>query len=912
MIRRLFSLAALTALILTVGVYISTRTPYQVVPEAQAQIPVNCGNGIPNAGEQCDDGNNDSGDACSPTCVFNTAECKIINFDSGTLAGIQSANGITISSGAGIVGMGATTIWTNAVAGGPASPANGLCGPSCNGTLTINLPPRVYFASFYSLSGTDAAALGTGGGATFRFADGTSLAINHPANRQFQYFSHKKTTSDIARVDFRATTTDAMDDFVFCQAPVAPPTCANGTKETGEQCDDGNTTNLDGCSASCQLEYCGDGVVQIGEACDDGNTNGNDACDATCEVLTCEWDILGQGMVEASSFICEYMDDWTQNFVNNLPGKNIRKNFMNLPAYRPVPPTHAAPLYTAVANEPMSSTLRGAFVFQPSTLYALTGGYTNTDTQRAVPQNVISKYVDEGKDLYFFSDGHGFYERYYAPGNVRFRIAGGSLQGTPFPQSDLNKYLGIEGLHGPVGCTLPTAAPGPCNGDIPPVGGVYTLRSTPDTPADLLALDGKSFANSTWGAFKVSTTPKDHIVGGVGKCIFEHHVGTTRYCVGVEYRVDSNPTDNKPPSRILLFSGISIMGQGVSGSTTVNLPGCSNIGADGNFTPGSPTADFLRIVTNGLCEPRVVCGNGTVETGEVCDDGNVVDGDGCSRFCQPTTVCNDGVDNDQDGTVDCNPQNPDPGCFPQDNMGGVCNPDDDSEENITCYSCTADLTDQQACDTGYYLGQSCPSGTSTNSNCSAQEPGGFCPMTQCSDGIDNGDPEDGLVDCTPGAEDPGCFPDGQGNSGVCEPEDDDETNVVSACASQCNSNYLGGGDIFCEAGSVCINNQCIASVCTISGVNCDPNQCLAICPSAVIANESSLRVGSTTNFTCTAVPGTARYVFRIKRPSGTIDEVQNTTNISPNYTITEHGQYKLQCQLCTGATPDTCLAFEPM
>jgi hypothetical protein len=30
--------------------------------------------------------------------------------------------------------------------------------------------------------------------------------------------------------------------------------CGNGIRETGEQCDDGNTTNLDGCSSTCQFE----------------------------------------------------------------------------------------------------------------------------------------------------------------------------------------------------------------------------------------------------------------------------------------------------------------------------------------------------------------------------------------------------------------------------------------------------------------------------------------------------------------------------------------------------------------------------------------------------------------------------------------------------------------------------------
>jgi len=46
--------------------------------------------------------------------------------------------------------------------------------------------------------------------------------------------------------------------------------CGNGVVDPGEQCDDGNLTNGDGCSALCGPDTCGDGVVQGAEACDCG------------------------------------------------------------------------------------------------------------------------------------------------------------------------------------------------------------------------------------------------------------------------------------------------------------------------------------------------------------------------------------------------------------------------------------------------------------------------------------------------------------------------------------------------------------------------------------------------------------------------------------------------------------------
>jgi cysteine-rich repeat protein len=74
--------------------------------------------------------------------------------------------------------------------------------------------------------------------------------------------------------------------------PPPPPSCGNGVVETGEQCDDGNTTSGDGCSATCQLEgcdtchapVCGNGIVETGELCDDGNTTAGDGCSPTCQL----------------------------------------------------------------------------------------------------------------------------------------------------------------------------------------------------------------------------------------------------------------------------------------------------------------------------------------------------------------------------------------------------------------------------------------------------------------------------------------------------------------------------------------------------------------------------------------------------------------------------------------------------
>ena len=64
------------------------------------------------------------------------------------------------------------------------------------------------------------------------------------------------------------------------------PLCGDGQLDIGEQCDDGNTIDGDGCSAICEIEppECGNGRIEVGEQCDDGNLAAGDGCDASCQI----------------------------------------------------------------------------------------------------------------------------------------------------------------------------------------------------------------------------------------------------------------------------------------------------------------------------------------------------------------------------------------------------------------------------------------------------------------------------------------------------------------------------------------------------------------------------------------------------------------------------------------------------
>jgi cysteine-rich repeat protein len=123
---------------------------------------------------------------------------------------------------------------------------------------------------------------------------------------------------------------------VTCQITKLPY-CGDSVVQAGEECDDGNTRDSDGCTSLCKTEkeycpdgkvcgsgkcsdgsvcieaYCGDGKTQsaLSEQCDDGNRNLDDDCDNDCR-----WIALpecGDGIVQEAYEIC---DDGDANSMN--------------------------------------------------------------------------------------------------------------------------------------------------------------------------------------------------------------------------------------------------------------------------------------------------------------------------------------------------------------------------------------------------------------------------------------------------------------------------------------------------------------------------------------------------------------------------------------------------------------------
>ncbi|EDM77756.1 putative lipoprotein [Plesiocystis pacifica SIR-1] len=97
-----------------------------------------------------------------------------------------------------------------------------------------------------------------------------------------------------------------LSDTDACLTSCVDAACGDGFVHEGvEQCDDGNASDSDACLSDCVAATCGDGLVQVGEeSCDDGNDNDNDACLSTCQDATC-----GDGFVHAGEEECDDGND---------------------------------------------------------------------------------------------------------------------------------------------------------------------------------------------------------------------------------------------------------------------------------------------------------------------------------------------------------------------------------------------------------------------------------------------------------------------------------------------------------------------------------------------------------------------------------------------------------------------------
>ncbi|HEY4175178.1 MAG TPA: DUF4215 domain-containing protein [Kofleriaceae bacterium] len=267
----------------------------------QNEIPVGCGNGTLDNGEECDDHNNTSGDGCSATCHNEGAA------GAGTCASPFTVVLVDDAASGGKVGhaMGDTTASTDQVMMTTCSGESDAGGGNDH-QYKIVLAARADLL----ISNTDQDATGTD--LVLRLSttvcDSASEIVDNAGHDgcsdddpEFLGYRGLAAGTYFLDVDGYSDTDNGTYDV---EIDVLPSTCGNGTLDAGEECDDGDSDNLDGCSSRCLVEdgyvcnadepsvcalnVCGDGTIGGTEECDDLNTTNGDGCNSMCNL---EYDV---------------------------------------------------------------------------------------------------------------------------------------------------------------------------------------------------------------------------------------------------------------------------------------------------------------------------------------------------------------------------------------------------------------------------------------------------------------------------------------------------------------------------------------------------------------------------------------------------------------------------------------------
>ncbi|NQY90863.1 MAG: hypothetical protein HRT46_04315, partial [Deltaproteobacteria bacterium] len=92
----------------------------------------------------------------------------------------------------------------------------------------------------------------------------------------------------VEQCDSDGLNSDSQPDA--CRTDCSLASCGDGVTDSGEACDDGNADDSDACLSTCVLASCGDGAVQAGvEQCDSDGLNSDsqpDACRTDCSLAS--------------------------------------------------------------------------------------------------------------------------------------------------------------------------------------------------------------------------------------------------------------------------------------------------------------------------------------------------------------------------------------------------------------------------------------------------------------------------------------------------------------------------------------------------------------------------------------------------------------------------------------------------
>jgi len=219
-------------------------------------VEATCGNGIVESGEGCDDGNTTNGDDCDSTCHFECGAGTSVLTNGSFASDISSWHSFTDGSGS-LSWSSGEALWTNTTAG------TNVQVRQQDLALTGNTAYRLSFKCRASpaLTSMHIAIIKHTSPFTSYVNEGVVLGEcgTSMETHQFTFVTTPGDKTD-ARLMFQFGDFDTSgDSYYFDDVSLAPRvacvSCGNGVLDPAtEECDDGNTTDGDGCSAVCTNE----------------------------------------------------------------------------------------------------------------------------------------------------------------------------------------------------------------------------------------------------------------------------------------------------------------------------------------------------------------------------------------------------------------------------------------------------------------------------------------------------------------------------------------------------------------------------------------------------------------------------------------------------------------------------------
>ncbi len=263
-----------------------------------------CGDGEVLGDEECDDGNNESGDGCSRRVLSEWCAEELAQADAGdiTLDDVNpSCRGCRVETGYGCDATGCSPVCGDGLIVGDETCDDGNTVGNdgcvdCEREDGWFCPADFTCDEFGCFSSTIFCYPQCGDGLVVgdETCDDSNLDWNDGCSGRIMSDWCARSFAQLAAGEITAD--DVSSGCYGCTDEV----CGDGFRQDNEACDDGNTADGDGCASDCTSvedgfdcfdtqdgsqcrPECGDGLLVGAETCDDGNDNGGDGCDSDCK-----------------------------------------------------------------------------------------------------------------------------------------------------------------------------------------------------------------------------------------------------------------------------------------------------------------------------------------------------------------------------------------------------------------------------------------------------------------------------------------------------------------------------------------------------------------------------------------------------------------------------------------------------